>query len=265
MPNYLFPEVERVIYGKTPLREVICQVRFPADLRIDTTPPAEFQQRIRAQFPVLLTQPSRPVLPEMPPEIARAYEAAMPPFVGPKAWAFNTEDGKHTLQLVNNSLTLISRNYRRWEEFSRLFEGPLTSLIALYAPPYYTRVGLRYQDVIQRSKFGLGDASWNTLLKPHVLAEVAEPGFETRTEEAFRNVLFGLPEHNAKVRLQHGLAGIEGSTESVYLIDCDFFVERTEIADVDGALQYFHGNAARFFRWCITDALHKAMLPGPVV
>ncbi|MBL8962502.1 MAG: TIGR04255 family protein [Phycisphaeraceae bacterium] len=263
MPEYLFPEVERVIYGKSPLVEVICQVRFPADLRIETTPPVDFQQRIRAQFPLLI-QRNRAVLSAMPPDLAKAFESVMPPSGGSTTWEFNTEDGQHTLQLVRDTLTLISRNYRRWEDFSGLFRGPFAALNELYSPQFYTRVGLRYRDIIQRSNLGLVERPWTGLLEPHVLAEIAQPGFEARTEEAFRNVLLKLPDQGAKVRLQHGFAEVEGSTEQVYLIDCDFFVERTEIANVDGALQYFHGNAARFFRWCISDSLHQAMEPGPV-
>ena len=68
-PEYLFPPVERVIYRKAPLVEVICQVRFPADLRIETTPPADFQQRVRSHFP-LLAQRSRAVLSAIPAEMA---------------------------------------------------------------------------------------------------------------------------------------------------------------------------------------------------
>lgn len=263
MPEYLFPEVERVVYGSAPLVEVICQVRFPADLRIETSPPAEFQQRIRAQFP-LLTQHHQAILSGIPAKLAEALQAVLPPPGSTTTWQFSTEDGADTLQLTKDSLTLLSRNYQRWERFHGLFVAPLSALQDLYSPPFFTRVGLRYRDIIQRSKLGLSEMNWSTLLKPHILAEIAQDGFETRTEEALRNVLLKLPDQGAKVRLQHGFAEVEGSPEQVYLIDCDFFVERTEAANVDSALQYFHGNAARFFRWCITDSLHQAMAPLPV-
>lgn len=263
MPEYLFPEVERVVYGSAPLVEVICQVRFPADLRIETSPPADFQQRIRAQFP-LLTQHHQAMLSGIPAKLAEALQAVLPPPGSTTTWQFSTEDGVDTLQLTKDNLTLLSRNYQRWERFHGLFVAPLSALQDLYRPPFFTRVGLRYRDIIQRSKLGLGETNWSSLLKPHILAEIAQDGFETRTEEALRNVLLKLPDQGAKVRLQHGFAEVEGSPEQVYLIDCDFFVERTEAANVDSALQYFHGNAARFFRWCITDSLHQAMAPQPV-
>jgi uncharacterized protein (TIGR04255 family) len=46
-----FPETDRVIYGKKPLDRVICQVRFPAILRIESELPTLFQETIRSQFP----------------------------------------------------------------------------------------------------------------------------------------------------------------------------------------------------------------------
>lgn len=263
MPEFLFPDVDRVVYSKAPLVEVICQVRFPADLRIETTPPSDFQQRVRDSFPVL-TQRHRTGLAPVPPELAQAVAALMPPTGGSTIWEFNTEDGRHTLQLLKDNLTLISRDYRRWEDFSEMFSGPYSALRDLYAPRFLTRVGLRYRDMIQRSKLGLENTGWTTLLKSHVLAEIAQNGFEARTEEAVRNLLVKLPEGGAKVRLKHGFAEIEGSSEQVYLIDCDFFVERTEVTNATSALDYFHGNARRFFRWCVSDSLHTAMGPNPI-
>lgn len=38
-------------YGKGQLIEVICQLRFPTILSIDTREPADFQETIRAAFP----------------------------------------------------------------------------------------------------------------------------------------------------------------------------------------------------------------------
>lgn len=47
-----FPNSPRVIYRKNPLEQVICQIRFPSILRIDTEIPAAFQELVRSQFPL---------------------------------------------------------------------------------------------------------------------------------------------------------------------------------------------------------------------
>ncbi len=46
-----FPSRQRIIYERNPLDRVICQVRFPPILRIDSEIPAVFQERIRKDFP----------------------------------------------------------------------------------------------------------------------------------------------------------------------------------------------------------------------
>ena len=47
----MFSNDERVIYTKRQLVEVICQLRFPEILKIETDAPANFQERIRQIYP----------------------------------------------------------------------------------------------------------------------------------------------------------------------------------------------------------------------
>ncbi len=41
----------RCRYGKSPLGEVICQLRFPEILSISAKLPVEFQEEIRGEYP----------------------------------------------------------------------------------------------------------------------------------------------------------------------------------------------------------------------
>lgn len=259
--DQVFPEVPRVLYGKVTLHEVVCQVRFPADLRLEKDPPAEFQQRIRAMLP-LLTRRTQSVVGGLPPEVAKAFEAVVPPT--DTTWQFATEDGTTQLELMKDKLTLISRSYDRWENFWQQFRTPLDAFRELYEPPFFVRIGLRYKNLIRRSVLGLDDVPWHELLSQQVLGELAADGVRERVIEAARNLLMTLPERGAKVRLQHGFAQFEGSDEQCYLIDCDCFVARSEVNDANDAIAYLHQHAARYFRWCITDRLHAAMEPGAI-
>ena len=171
----VFPDVTRVHYGKATLHEVVCQVRFPADLRLEKDPPAEFQQRVRAMFP-LLNRKTQAVVASLPPEVAKAFEAVVPPSGTNTIWHFATEDGKTRLELTKDNLTLISRSYDRWEQFWKQFQEPLDAFVELYEPPFFVRIGLRYTNLISRSVLGLNDVPWHELLKPHVLGELAVDG-----------------------------------------------------------------------------------------
>ena len=48
----IFPDTPRETYRHNPLKEVICQLRFPPILKITTASPAEFQEKIRSNFPL---------------------------------------------------------------------------------------------------------------------------------------------------------------------------------------------------------------------
>jgi len=71
----LFPPSPRVIYQHAPLTQVICQLRFPLLLRIESEPPADFQERIRHLFPLL--ERIQQQIPELPPEIAQIIGIAI--------------------------------------------------------------------------------------------------------------------------------------------------------------------------------------------
>ena len=47
------PHRDRVIYGRNPLQEVVCQIRFPRLLDIDAEVPARFQSAIAEDYPLL--------------------------------------------------------------------------------------------------------------------------------------------------------------------------------------------------------------------
>ena len=90
-----FPESKRVFYGKTPLEEVVCQLRFPPILRIDAEPPATFQDRVRTTFPLYQkTATSVQVLSQLPPELMQALAG-----VASTAHEFKSADQVWTLSL----------------------------------------------------------------------------------------------------------------------------------------------------------------------
>ena len=56
----LFAKYERCLYQRSPLIEVICQLRFPTILSIGSQEPAEFQEAIRHEFQQFVARQERP-------------------------------------------------------------------------------------------------------------------------------------------------------------------------------------------------------------
>ena len=255
-----FPDLARVIYEKNPLSLVICQLRFPTILRIDSSLPVEFQERIRREYPILEEKTENSL--NLPAEIAQL----IPDTSRKPAFDFISADEEWVVSLTSSFLALTARNYVRWESFEEHLRVPFDALIAEYSPAFFSRIGLRYQNVIRKSVLNIGEqVPWSDLLKSHIAGELGVPEIADFVREQGSNTLIDLVENIGRVRIRHGLAKIQDSNEIGYLIDNDFFTERrTDDGDAFRTLGRFHERSGRLFRWCITERLHKAMVPQPI-
>lgn len=262
MTAELFPESPRVIYLKSPLTQVICQLRFPPILRIESHPPADFQDRIRTIFPMLERRTQNFGLPDnLPPEIARVLMGNLPS--GPN-YLFQTEDKLNTLTLSTDSLSLSTTNYERWEGFKKLLDPPFDALTDIYKPSFLSRIGLRYQNSVRRDALGLEGRPWSDLLIPPILGALAEPQFEANIVEIKKAIRATFPQGPGAVFVQHGFGGENNRDQNIYLIDFDLYTEKTEVPHAVAILDDFHTRAGRAFRWCITPVLHERLGPQPV-
>ena len=258
----MFPDTDRVIYEHAPLVDVTCQLRFPTILRIEGELPAAFQERVRHHFPNF-TQEQEGVVPDLPPELAKAIGALPGPAERTK-YRFSSEDESWSLTLTRDFLALSTTSYTRWEDFRDRLQGPINALVEEYRPTAFSRVGLRYIDLIRKSTIGLENADWQDLLQVHILGELAVAFVRESAQQVAKQVRFTI-DSNFGVLLQHGFAEEKDSREQAYVIDYDFYTaKKTETGNAIGILNNFNGYARRAFRWCITDTLHGALGPTPV-
>jgi uncharacterized protein (TIGR04255 family) len=259
-----FPDYPRVIYEKTPLEVVICQVKFLPVLKIETDQKlmAVFQDAIRRDYPVFQQMSALSTLEGVPPEVSKWLGAMVPAGFYGNVLSFSSEEGSWEVTLARDSLALTCKKYSRWEEFRGRLERSIGCLVREYDPPYLIRVGLRYRDVVRKSRLGLNGARWSDLLNSEVAAEFHST-VAASIEHAYKQLVLKLPREGAHVVINHGLVDING--ESCYFFDSDFATtQRTEINDAIGILDYFNRQSGRLFRWCIADRLHDAMGPRPL-
>ncbi len=260
-----FPDAPRVLYDFNPLDEVICQLRFPPILLIDAEPPAKFQEQIRTDYPYYEQKASFRLPSGLPADFAKIVAAELP-FGTHKAHEFGSKDRVWNLRLTREFLALTCHKYERWESFKKQLAGPIESLISNYAPPFFTRLGLRYRNVIRRSTLRLTEVGWSELLQPWIIGPLGSQETAQDVEFAQATCVLRLSDQAGQVQLMHGLAVDESNNEQVFLIDADFFFEQqTEPQDVFNRLDAFKREAHLLFHWCITDRLHKAMRPSPIL
>ncbi|RRI02378.1 TIGR04255 family protein [Mesorhizobium tamadayense] len=255
-----FEDSPRVIYRHSPLLSVICQVRFPTILRIESQVPSEFQDAIRSMFPIFERTQMSGIPDDLPPEVARMIGIAAQQ---PVSYRFQTEDRLCTVSLEPGSLSLTSTNYRRWEEFTRFLNPPLEALIDTYKPSFFSRIGLRYQNAIVPTEIGLADVPWADIISSNILGELRQQRFgRGEIREAHRLLRIVSDETKEGIFLQHGLGKVGPAQSNAYIIDIDCYSDqKAEVHDALPHLNRFNYRARRAFRWCVSDQLHSALGP----
>jgi hypothetical protein len=260
-----FPETPREIYERNPLTEVICQLRFPTVLRItaDETALAELQERLRDAYPVFREEQGQ--VAGIPAEMSQMLSDLPVQLRGEPTYAFDSEDGSRTITVGREFFSVIERSYRHWEAFKSELDRIKNAVEEIYAPSFYSRIGLRYQDVIDRDDLGLADEPWHELVKPPMAGLL---GSESEVRDDVKEIVANAELEVAgvqggMVRLQYGLATRGESADKIYGMDADFFTnERSSPDDVFPTLAVFNRSAGHYFRWSITDKLRHALRPG---
>ena len=149
----MFSQEPHCTYRKSPLADVICQLRYPEILMIAAQSPAAFQEAIRHTFPKYdLSKVPQPGQQE--------------PIVNHR---FASLDGKWQVNLTSKFLSLTCSEYHNWEEFAKMLDLPLAAFIKTYAPSCFERVGLRYLNFVSRRDLDLEGVPFRELFQPHPL------------------------------------------------------------------------------------------------
>ena len=279
----LFSDRPRTHYEKTLAHEVICQLRFPTILSINNVEPADFQERIREDFPQYARKQD-----VLPPQIVNGKPEPQPPVTN---YHFLSQDGRWKLNLTKDFIALSTLSYPGWEEFARMLDKPLAAFIQLYKPAYFQRVGLRYLNIVSRTTLDLEDVSWRELFTPAYLGPMAEADLsEDRVVNCACDTQFKLEAlaeadvdgdrllsggvdtqlkldssctakiHAGIGRLKTNIPNAPQDPEVKFIFDMDLSMGgNTACGLAAAALETLHGHSSRVFEGAITDRLRDAM------
>ena len=260
----LFSNHPRTHYMKAPVHEVICQLRFPTILSINTTEPADFQERIREDFPQYVRRqdatPPQLVMNNGKPELRQA-----PPTAN---YNFLSADGRWKINLTRDFIALSTLSYPGWEEFARHLDKPLAAFIELYKPASFQRVGLRYVNLVSRAALGLEDSGWDDLFAPAYTAIYQEGDvFEEKVLSTGTDLVLQL-DSSSRVKIHAGPGQVKNrqqgapqDTEVKFIFDMDLSMATNTPCNLAApALETLHGHATRIFEGAITDELRQAMV-----
>ena len=263
----MFENVSRTRYEKSPLVEVICQLRFPPILASGANEPAAVPEAVPSAFPRYLVRQDQPA-PKMT-GLGTPNPTLQPqkPVVN---YNFLSADGTWRLNLTNHFLALTCQRYPGWESFARMLDQPLASFIKLYQPAYFERVGLRYMNAVSRQTLGLEGTPWRELIAPSFLGLLDEDDVQeqhvTRCTQDVEMALTG----GCRLKLHSGpgmirRAGKTEDKEVKWILDLDFSMAgNLPVNQSAPALQMLHMHSTPVFRAALTDTLYDALEPSPL-
>lgn len=253
-----FPEVKRTIYNKNPLVEVVCQLRFPAILKLKKQIPDSLQETINDKFPYLE---------EVETTVVRVNSRGSDPTRDvDRIYRFYNKDKSEHFTVCYDFIAFTSNNYQCWETFVGNAQFVFQVFCEIYGVNVFTRTGLRYKNVISPSMLEKEKIDWVSYIKPALSGCFSDPQINKDKIKDYAGKL--LIDIDDKSQLQSNYALVESMNdppEIGFLIDNDFFtVAGYEIEGLDNAitkLEDYKRRSHDFFRWCITDELHQELEP----
>lgn len=258
----MFSAERRCIYRENPLADVICQLRFPEILTISTTLPAEFQEAIRADFPLFSQRKEAPA-PKITGTPGHMTLENQQPTIN---YQFASPDRVWRVNLTSKFISLSCSKYTRWEDFARMLDKPLAAFIRIYKPAFFERVGLRYINFISRYDLGLEGVPFSELIAPSYLGILSEEDVQESTTSRCTVDADTAIRGGCRAKLHAGPGMVQRSEKSdkevKFIFDQDLYMSGQLAVNLSaGALQTLHSQAYAIFRGAITDKLHEALEP----
>lgn len=262
----MFSHEKRCVYGSNQLSNVICQLRFPEILAINVNAPAAFQEAIRDAYPLYTAKKEVP-LPKITGTPGRFALEEQPVNINHQ---FTSRDGIWQVNLTSRFISLACTRYTQWESFAKQLDRPLAAFIQIYKPAFFQRVGLQYMNFFSRKSLSLEGTPFSDLFHPCYLGPLADEDIPEHTASrcSIDTELTIRGGCRVKIHAGPGLVKRNGKTDNEvkFIFDQDIYMPGNVPVNLSaGALQTLHTQAFSIFRGAITDTLHEAMDPTPIL
>lgn len=262
-----FDKDKRVKFRRSPLDEVICQLRFPTILKIDQNLPVDFQSLIEERFPYVNDgiDMSEPIETRFSGGQELSFNVAINSLQQQrKFYSFSNEDNDTSVMLTRNSLSLSTQKYDCWENFRLLINFVLKAFVQCYGKKELTRVGIRYINAVSR-KFA--DTPWSDLIDKRLLGMMCDSDIGGYVKGLNSTLFLKYDDSSVNMQVRSGifLKTNSNPAQEVFLIDCDSFsIVKSDTDNVMALLERLHDKPSIFLRHAITEKLYKIMEPEEI-
>lgn len=261
----LTPQNQPEDLAHTPIKFAVAQVQYPTIMSVPTndTLLANFQERVRDLYPFLSIGQSIGIM-------VSPQNVEQQPMT--RVFQFTDANQQWTATLSADSLSLETRNYTTFNEFSNRLLKILAAAKEVYSLKDRRRLGLRYINEIRRKDEETtlaSQVSWNAIIRPEVLG-ILSTEVGSSVSQSFQEL--SLTIRNGKLTMRHG-AFLQGTAvtslpnESVpntpfYLLDFDAFDDQPSDLDIRSLSETLHDyNRSVFslFRWSLDDDYYQQL------
>jgi uncharacterized protein (TIGR04255 family) len=234
------PKVSPANYARNFISQVVCELRFPVLFDLDRDkPPASFVGQLRKSYPVY--EPHQEVKMGMD---GRNTHSAVHIFRGRNAWS---------ITLRPSSLVLETSKYESFEKFSEQVEMLIRIATPIIDSDFFTRVGLRYTNVLPSGSDPI--EGW---VNPDLVRPLAS-GLFGRPRECSGRVGGSTPDGG--FLFAYGL-GESPQGSPVYVLDFDLYKEDVQVDETMSLLQRLHEYEYSMFAWAIGDKAREHLGPS---
>lgn len=224
------PHVEPTRFAKNFLRQAVCELRFPTLFELEgTRPPPSFAKALRKDYP--LYQPNDD-LSVGPNGVDKAH-----------VHVFTSIKPGWNVTLRAASVTLETTKYDSFENFQKRLELVVRSASEVIDSEYFTRIGLRYINVIPVGSDRVSD--W---LNPELVGLHSSEIFGGAVE--FSGRIAG-PAEVGGYLLNHGLAANASTRRKEYVIDMDFSAQDVDVGEAMSVIETLHKQEFELFSWTL--------------
>lgn len=240
----------RVRYLRSTLREVIYQVRYPKILKLTEGAPIVFQELVMSEYPNYNVQKNESFV-----EVNGQAQQK----VSENNHSFISQSGKTKINLTSTFIAISTLEYDRWEKLREEINTVLDKFYTCYNIPGIQRIGLRYQNIITRSKLGLDNIKWCELLNTEILGPLVNNEDGTTRYETVYEIKNS---ENCFTSRHFKIVKEQPGDELSFLLDCDyyhagFFMKESVI----GLSDELHVLSQQFIQDSHKDILLTAMQP----
>lgn len=224
------PHVPAAHYKKNLIQQVVCEFRFPTLFELEAAqPPLAFAKALRKEYPTHARQQHLQVSGDA---VDRVH-----------GHVFRSKNARWTVTLKSSSVTIETSQYDSFNEFHERTKSLLGVAAGVIDTEFFTRIGLRYINVIPFIADEIGD--W---VNPALVAGLAAGIYGDVTEHSGRIAGFV---GDGKFLLQHGLGDNPATNSRAYVLDFDFSQEDVEVAQAPQVVRELHDREFEFFKWCL--------------